>query len=70
MLHGIASGMKYLTEMGYVHKSLAAHKVLVNSNLVCKISGFRQSQEDKMETIFTTMVSCRGLAREGAAVGG
>ncbi|XP_074790803.1 ephrin type-A receptor 10 isoform X2 [Natator depressus] len=55
MLHGIASGMKYLTEMGYVHKSLAAHKVLVNSNLVCKISGFRQSQEDKMETIFTTM---------------
>uniref|UniRef100_A0A8C8R8B8 Ephrin type-A receptor 10 n=1 Tax=Pelusios castaneus TaxID=367368 RepID=A0A8C8R8B8_9SAUR len=55
MLHGIASGMKYLTEMGYVHKSLAAHKVLVNSNLVCKISGFRQTQEDKMETIFTTM---------------
>ncbi|XP_030394804.1 ephrin type-A receptor 10 isoform X3 [Gopherus evgoodei] len=55
MLHGIASGMKYLTEMGYVHKSLAAHKVLLNSNLVCKISGFRQSQEDKMETIFTTM---------------
>ncbi|KAG6928343.1 EPH receptor A10 [Chelydra serpentina] len=55
MLHGIASGMKYLTEMGYVHKSLAAHKVLVNSNLVCKISGFRQSQEDKTETIFTTM---------------
>ncbi|XP_038233496.1 ephrin type-A receptor 10 isoform X2 [Dermochelys coriacea] len=55
MLQGIASGMKYLTEMGYVHKSLAAHKVLVNSNLICKISGFRQSQEDKMETIFTTM---------------
>ncbi|KYO35608.1 hypothetical protein Y1Q_0013818 [Alligator mississippiensis] len=55
MLHGIAAGMKYLTEMGYVHRSLAAHKVLVNTNLVCKISGFRQPQEDKMETIFTTM---------------
>ncbi|XP_062450264.1 ephrin type-A receptor 10 [Rhea pennata] len=55
MLHGIASGMKYLAEMGYVHKSLAAHKVLVNSNLACKITGFRQPQEDKMETIFTTM---------------
>uniref|UniRef100_A0A8B9PN76 Ephrin type-A receptor 10 n=1 Tax=Apteryx owenii TaxID=8824 RepID=A0A8B9PN76_APTOW len=55
MLQGIASGMKYLTEMGYVHKSLAAHKVLVNSNLACKITGFRQPQEDKMETIFTTM---------------
>ncbi|XP_068773419.1 ephrin type-A receptor 10 isoform X4 [Struthio camelus] len=56
MLQGISSGMKYLTEMGYVHKSLAAHKVLVNSNLTCKITGFRQPQEDKMETIFTTMV--------------
>ncbi|XP_064381347.1 ephrin type-A receptor 10 [Dromaius novaehollandiae] len=55
MLQGIASGMKYLTEMGYIHKSLAAHKVLVNSNLACKITGFRQPQEDKMETIFTTM---------------
>ncbi|KAJ1176623.1 hypothetical protein NDU88_001894 [Pleurodeles waltl] len=56
MLLGIASGMKYLTEMGYIHKCLAAHKVLVNNNLVCKISGFRQSHEDKMDTIFTTMV--------------
>ncbi|XP_043945371.1 ephrin type-A receptor 7-like [Protopterus annectens] len=55
MLSGIASGMKYLTEMGYIHKKLAAHKVLVNSNLSCKISGFRQLQEDKMEVIFTTM---------------
>ncbi|XP_064408160.1 ephrin type-A receptor 7 [Latimeria chalumnae] len=55
MLSGIASGMKYLMEMGYIHKGLAAHKVLVNSNLVCKISGFRQSQEEKMEAVFTTM---------------
>ncbi|XP_053563126.1 ephrin type-A receptor 10 isoform X2 [Bombina bombina] len=55
MLTGIASGMKYLTEMSYIHKCLAAHKVLVNSNLVCKISGFRQIQEDKLDTVFTTM---------------
>ncbi|PKU43833.1 ephrin type-a receptor 10 [Limosa lapponica baueri] len=55
MLQGIASGMKYLAEMGYIHKSLAAHKVLVNSSLACKITGFRRPQEDKMETIFSTM---------------
>ncbi|XP_029426764.1 ephrin type-A receptor 10 [Rhinatrema bivittatum] len=55
MLYGIASGMKHLTEMGYVHKGLAAHKVLVNSNLTCKISGFRQLQDDKIEAVFTTM---------------
>nr|XP_015204363.1 PREDICTED: ephrin type-A receptor 10 isoform X2 [Lepisosteus oculatus] len=55
MLCGIASGMKYLTEMGYVHKSLAAHKVLVNSNLVCKVSGFRPLQEEKIESVYTTL---------------
>ncbi|NXF10717.1 EPHAA protein, partial [Smithornis capensis] len=55
MLQGIASGMAYLAEMGYVHKSLAAHKVLVSCSLVCKITGFRQPREDKMETIFSTM---------------
>ncbi|KAE8624308.1 hypothetical protein XENTR_v10005908 [Xenopus tropicalis] len=55
MLTGIASGMKYLTEMSYIHKCLAANKILVNSNLVCKISGFRQMQEDKLDTIFSTM---------------
>ncbi|NXD29044.1 EPHAA protein, partial [Spelaeornis formosus] len=55
MLQGIASGMVYLAEMGYVHKNLAAHKVLVSSNLACKITGFRQPQEDQMKTIFSTM---------------
>uniref|UniRef100_A0A3Q1HLI4 Ephrin type-A receptor 10 n=1 Tax=Anabas testudineus TaxID=64144 RepID=A0A3Q1HLI4_ANATE len=55
MLTGVASGMKYLTEMGFVHKRLAAHKVLVNSNLCCKVSGFRPLQEDKIEAIYTTL---------------
>nr|DBA33631.1 TPA: hypothetical protein GDO54_001283 [Pyxicephalus adspersus] len=55
MLTGIASGMKYLTEMSYIHKCLAAHRVLVNSNLVCKISGFRHIQDDKLDTVYSTM---------------
>ncbi|OXB60362.1 hypothetical protein ASZ78_013155 [Callipepla squamata] len=36
MLRGIASGMKYLSDMGYVHRDLAARNILINSNLVCK----------------------------------
>uniref|UniRef100_A0A8C0HAE2 receptor protein-tyrosine kinase n=1 Tax=Chelonoidis abingdonii TaxID=106734 RepID=A0A8C0HAE2_CHEAB len=38
MLRGIAAGMKYLAEMNYVHRDLAARNILVNSNLVCKVS--------------------------------
>lgn len=40
LLPGLASAMKYLSEMGYVHRGLAARRVLVSSELVCKISGF------------------------------
>ncbi|KAJ6663399.1 hypothetical protein lerEdw1_009478 [Lerista edwardsae] len=55
MLHGIASGMKYLTEMGYIHRSLTAHKVLVSGSLLCKISGFRPREEGKVDTVFSTL---------------
>uniref|UniRef100_A0A1A8BLZ6 receptor protein-tyrosine kinase n=1 Tax=Nothobranchius kadleci TaxID=1051664 RepID=A0A1A8BLZ6_NOTKA len=34
ILRGIASGMKYLSDMSYVHRDLAARNILVNSNLV------------------------------------
>lgn len=42
MARGIACGMRYLQEEGYIHKVLKSANILVSQNLVCKISGFAQ----------------------------
>uniref|UniRef100_A0A8C3W6Y6 receptor protein-tyrosine kinase n=1 Tax=Catagonus wagneri TaxID=51154 RepID=A0A8C3W6Y6_9CETA len=55
LLPGLASAMKYLSEMGYVHRGLAARRVLVSSDLICKISGFGRGPRDRAEAVYTTM---------------
>ncbi|PAV61181.1 hypothetical protein WR25_01351 [Diploscapter pachys] len=56
MLRGIAAGMKYLTDKGFVHRDLAARNVLVDAELTCKIADFGLSRgvDDSVDQEYTT----------------
>ena len=64
MLRGIAAGMRYLAETGFVHRDLAARNILVDAQLVCKVSDFGlsralQDESSADPTYTSSLVSAR-----------
>ncbi|XP_039651090.1 ephrin type-A receptor 6-like isoform X2 [Perca fluviatilis] len=75
MLRGIAVGMTYLSDMGYIHRDIAARNILVDENLVCKVSDFGMSrvlEDDEPEAAYNATggkIPIRWTAPESIAYG-
>jgi len=54
MARGVASGMKYLSELGYIHRDVAARNILVDDRQICKVSDFGMSREIKVDETYDT----------------
>ncbi|NWZ29847.1 EPHB3 protein, partial [Asarcornis scutulata] len=71
MLRGIAAGMRYLAETGFVHRDLAARNILVDAQLVCKVSDFglsRALEESSADPTYTSsLIPIRWTAPEAIA---
>lgn len=45
MQRGVAAAMQYLSSFAFVHRTLSARSVLVNSHLVCKVARLGHSPQ-------------------------
>lgn len=59
ILKNITAKIRYLTNIKYVHKNLTTRNILINNNLIYKISNFNLSRiiKNNPETIYTTTIN-------------